>query len=85
MIKIGFTDFWPYKENTTDWFEIDDFILRGFREYGVDYLLVDGKEKCMCHEAVLEKRQYLVGVLYQLSTTTFFTERKRQLSETCIF
>lgn len=47
MVKIGFFDFWGYKDSPVDWFEIDDFILRAFREYGINYLLVDpSDEEC---------------------------------------
>jgi len=47
MLKIGFSDFYGYKNSPFDWFEIDDFILRAFREYGIDYLVVDpSDEEC---------------------------------------
>lgn len=47
MLKIGFSDFWGYKDSPVDWFEVDDFVLRAFREYGVDYLVVDpSDEEC---------------------------------------
>lgn len=41
MVKIGFIDFWSYNENPTDWFEIDYYFLKAFRNYGVEYKLVD--------------------------------------------
>lgn len=41
MVKIGFVDFWGYNENPIDWFEMDYYFLKAFRDFGVEYKLVD--------------------------------------------
>lgn len=41
MIKIGFYDFWGYKDQPVDWLEIDNYFLLAFRTYGLSYKVVD--------------------------------------------
>lgn len=63
MLKIGFSDFWGYKDSPVDWFEIDDFILRAFREYGIDYLLVDpcDEEADIVFKSVFPDNKKIIG------------------------
>lgn len=44
MVKIGFSDFWGYKNNPVNWYEIDDYFLKAFRIYGIDYKIIDPTE-----------------------------------------